>query len=167
LSDENLLLLSKASLESGNTEQAMEQCLAYLSTEPDDVVALRLYATLCGMKSDLSKAIEIIGKVISLNALEEPCDYFYRGRWRIKTGQLDGAIRDFGRVIEICQENKNSYYLEDAYLHQAIAFFYQENREKTVSALSHVSDDCRTSINGVVFSKSYIVQHPVSGNGIG
>lgn len=158
LSEENLLLRAKASLQTGNTEQAMEQCTEYLNAAPDDVAGLRLYANLHGIKGDLTEAIKTIGKVISLNRNEEPCDYFYRGRWRLRAGQLDAAIRDFENVIAISQERNDAYYVEDAYLHQAIAFFYQENKEKAYFALSHVSDDCRTSANGVVFSKSYIVQ---------
>ncbi len=159
LSGEKLLVQAKASLEAGDLKKAQEHCRAYLTEFPDDVVALRLYANIHAIQGDLSEAIKLIDRVISLNDVEEPCDFFYRGRWRLRSGQFDAAVIDFECVIDVSTQNNDVYYLGAAYLHQAIAFFYQGNRAGAISALSHVDEEHRTSVNGIVFSKSYITEH--------
>lgn len=158
LSIDNFLVLAKLCLKNSKFDEAKVHCAALLELDSTNVDALRLYATICGINGDLDEAIQIIGKAISFSAAGEPSDYFSRGRWCLRDGRLDGAINNFKEVIEICKKNNDEYYVEDAYLHMAIAFFYQGEKERIISALAHVGDDCRTSINGTVFSKKYITQ---------
>jgi hypothetical protein len=157
MSHSELLRRAKAALQAGNKQEAMALCSTCLLSDPDDVAALRLYANLCAREGDVSNAIKNINHVIALNDMDEPCDYFYRGRWQLRAGKLDMAITDFEQVITLCHQHGDAYYLEDSYLHQAIAFYYQENRDKAANVLQYVGDECRTCVNGVLFSKAYIL----------
>jgi tetratricopeptide (TPR) repeat protein len=107
MSHSELLQRANAALQAGNNEEAMALCPTYLLSDPDNVAALRLYANLCAITGDVSHAIKAINHVIALNNMDEPCDYFYRGRWQLRAGKLDKAITDFDQGCPFgCQRSQ-------------------------------------------------------------
>lgn len=156
VSTKDLLAEAKRHFERGDTEESLSACLAHLSSYPGDPAAIRLKANLFGMEGRLIEAVEAINQVIELVAPSEPCDYFYRGRWLLKNGQTEDACADFRRVIDLSAKYNDTYYAETAHLHLAYAHAMRGDKALARRSLSHIGEECATSVNDSLVTKNYI-----------
>lgn len=155
-SDPTLLATAKRCFERGDTEKSLEACLAHLAIHPDDLVAVRLKANVLGMDGKLAEAIQAITQVIEQKTPSEPCDFFYRGRWLLRNGQIESACADFRAVLELSAKYDDLYYVGTANLHLAYAYAVSGNKIEAEKILSQLDDECVTSINDTVVTKDYI-----------
>lgn len=140
----------------GDMEQALEVCLKHLESNSSDILANRLKAKLQGMKGDLVEAIDSISKVLELTEKREPCDFFYRGRWKLRSGDTTSACVDFQEVLELSATYSDDYYVEAAHLHLAYANAKLGNKHETGIHLNHLDSESVTSINDELINVEYI-----------
>lgn len=140
----------------GKLEDALSVCIEHLQACPSDIVATRLKAKVQGMRDDLQGAIDSITEVIDCSQFLEPCDFFYRGRWRLRIGETAIACTDFEKILELSEAYGDGYYSEAAHLHLAYANAMIGNRQEAEEHLMHMGDDSVTSIKGSVINADYI-----------
>lgn len=153
---QNRLALAEKLFNKGKLEDALNVCLEHLQACPSDVLAIRLKAKLQGMSDDLQGAIDSITEVIQCSKFLEPCDFFYRGRWRLRIGETAIACADLEKVLELSEEYGDTYYSEGAHLHLAYANAMIGNRQEAEKHLMHMGGDSVTSINGSIINADYI-----------
>jgi len=106
--------------------RALRLCNEIIAENPRLSDGFRERAFVHGHMKRMEDAIRDSTRAIELDLeehdLEEPADYFRRGYDRIAMGAYEEAIRDFSRVIELCEKYSNSYYAEPAYQHRAYAY---------------------------------------------
>ena len=155
LSNKDLLAEAREHFERKDTKKSLDVCLAYLNVYPEDIIAIRLKANLLNIECRPTEAIEAISQVIDLKFKKEPCDYFYRGRWLLLTGDIEGACADLHKVIALSSEYNDTYYTEIAYLHLAHAYAISGNMEETKKILPYIGDACTTSLHSALITKDY------------
>ena len=74
----------------------------------------------------------------------EPHYYYMRGIALFHSGKLQDSVRDFSKVIQLCEVNAWGYYREPAYFFRADAYVKLREFEKARSDCTHVSDGMRT-----------------------
>lgn len=159
LNNQNLLQRANAAFLDGASADALKYCELLLLDDPSDVKALRLKANVLNTEGELAQAIGVISQVLTISAgEEEPCDYFYRGRWLLANGELLSAIEDFSALLTIEGQHVRHYYSDDALLHRAFAYHRLRRDSEAVTDLRAISDeDCVTNISGDMISKRILL----------
>lgn len=152
----NRLSLAEKLFSQGKLEDALDACIEHLQVCPSDVPAVRLKAKLQGMSDDLPGAIDSITEVIECSQFLETCDFFYRGRWRLRIGETAIACADFEKVLDLSEMHGDAYYSEGAHLHLAYANAMIGNRQEAEKHLMHMGGDSVTSINDSIINADYI-----------
>jgi tetratricopeptide (TPR) repeat protein len=133
-------------------------CNEQLLLDPSDTEALRLKAFATSMRGALEQAIQAIdGAIAVTSGSPEPSDYFDRGRWLLELGRLSESISAFSKVIDLSERHEDSYYLESAYLHRAVAYGRAEKRREAISDLQQVSQDCACFALGKIHTKEALI----------
>jgi tetratricopeptide (TPR) repeat protein len=129
-------------------KKALEACSEYIKENPDDAAGLRLLGDIESRNGDLLPAIRSFSKTIALSKNPEPCDFFSRGRLKLKIGQISSACDDFKEIIQLCAKYNNNYYLGAAYLYLAYTNAKIGKIEDAEVCLAHLDDDCVAFIDG-------------------
>ena len=155
LNTEKLLQLANSAYQNGDSDKALGYCKELLVQAPTDAKGLRLKAIILGTEGRLAEAIEIISQVLLASSMqEEPCDYFYRGRWLIRNGQSDQAIVDFAALIAIEKAHDRIYYTDVALLYRAYALKQLGREREAIADLKAIEDeDCSSWIGDGMVSK--------------
>lgn len=152
---DQLLLLAQKAHADDDTEQALSLCTALLEQSPGHAKALRLKAVILGVEGQLADAIALISDVLRRSGgKEEPCDYFYRGRWLLRNGDAASAIEDFSTLLALETTHDRLYYSDTALLHRAVAHIRLGHKDEALADLRAIADDdCSTSIAGEVTTR--------------
>jgi tetratricopeptide (TPR) repeat protein len=131
-------------------KKALEACSEYIKENPDDAAGLRLLGDIESRNGDSLSAIRSFSKTIALSKNPEPCDFFSRGRLKLKIGQISSACDDFKEIIQLCAKYNNNYYLIDAYMHLAYANAKIGKIKDAKECMPHINDDCVTFLDGQI-----------------
>jgi len=82
-------------------DHAMADFSYVIEENPDFPGAYRGRATTHAAKGDYGLAIADINTAMRLAPKKAPLDYFHRGRWCDRQGNLDEAIADYGKAIKL------------------------------------------------------------------
>lgn len=149
---------AKQAIELKDYLNAEKFCNEQILLDPSDTEALRLKAFATSMLGALEQAIQAIdGAIATTSASPEPADFFDRGRWLLELGRLSESISDFSTVIDLSERYEDSYYLESAYLHRAVANRRAEKKREAISDLQQVSQDCACFALGKVHTKEALM----------
>jgi tetratricopeptide (TPR) repeat protein len=137
---------------------AEQLCDELLALEPMNTGALRLKAFALAMRQDLTSAIDVSNSLIEADSKKsEPSDYFDRGRWLLETGRFNEAIADFSKVIELCEQYEDNYYLDAALLYRAIGHVSNSQGSQAIADLTGVDQDSSAFALGKVYTKDSIL----------
>jgi tetratricopeptide (TPR) repeat protein len=71
---------------------------------------------------------------------DEPHFYFMRGWKRLRMNQLDDAVADFSKTIELSDEYRSDYYRDPAYLGRAETLLRLGRIDEAVADCERVSN---------------------------
>lgn len=120
--------------------EALKICSEVIENYPKCTEAYRERAYVYSRMKDWEKALLDINKAITLD-LDNPADYFTRGRWLLITDNPQDAVEDFSKVLMIENEMNSAYFSETAYFFRALAYLDIGLYEKALNDCKEVRDD--------------------------
>ncbi|MEO7495024.1 MAG: tetratricopeptide repeat protein [Massilia sp.] len=155
MNTDHLLQSAEKAFGADDTQAALSLCEALLEQSPGHAKGLRLKAIILAGEGRLAEAIALIsGVLLHSSGNEEPCDYFYRGRWYLRNGEDASAIKDFSALLAMEAQYDRPYYSDTALLHRAYAHTRLGRQREALADLRAIADDdCSTSIAGEVTNK--------------
>ena len=147
---------AKALFEQKEFDQSLEVCVDYLNENPRDFEAVRLKASLLGLRGDLRAAIDELSIVLTKSERPELIDFFLRARWLLRIGDTVQSCLDFQKVIELGALYDFDYYDEDAHLHLAYAKAKLGDKSGAETHLKFLNSDSATSINNQLINLSVL-----------
>ena len=109
---------------------------------PSEMKVWSLRGYLCARTGEYSLAINDITQAITIKAME-PFLFHSRGRYRLISGDSQGALDDFSRGLELCAHHADDYYLEDLHFWRAEALIRLDRMNDALVDLAQVSEDYR------------------------
>ncbi len=100
----NILQTARDYLNSGDFSEAESLCQQVLSSEPDNIEALKLSSIIAMSAGDYGRAAQVFSRVISVSASlgkESAVDYYNLGLACINIGESVSAVQHFQKSIEI------------------------------------------------------------------
>jgi tetratricopeptide (TPR) repeat protein len=144
---ENMVLdleqgISKArdAVNSGNTEEAFSIANELVQQYPAEIRAWLMRAYVQGSMGDDEAAVSDVSNAININQLE-PDLFFNRGRYRMCISDINGAVEDFTKGLELCDFHNNDYYRETLLFMRAEALAKLGRTSEALADLAHVRDD--------------------------
>ena len=118
---------------------ALSEATKLVAKRPSNSKVWRLRAYIFARTGNLENAVSDLTRAIEL-ASPEPAHYFDRGRYKLKLSDVAGAIADFSRGIELCDEYRDDYYRESLYFMRADALLKSGKRNEAKADLRQVRD---------------------------
>ncbi len=125
---------------SGNAEEALSIANALVQQYPSDIRAWIARAHAQALMGNDEAAVSDVSSAIKINQ-GEPDLFFNRGRFRMRTADIHGAIDDFTKGLELCDFHNNEYYRETLLFMRAEALATLGRTSEALADLAHVRDD--------------------------
>jgi len=126
----------------GNTEEAVSIANALVQQYPGEIRVWMARAHVQALMGDDEAVVSDVSKAIKINPME-PDLFFNRGRFRLRTANISGAIDDFTKGLELCDSHNNDYYRETLLFMRAEALARLGRTSDALADLAHVRDDFR------------------------
>jgi tetratricopeptide (TPR) repeat protein len=133
---------------SGNREEALSIANALVQQYPGEVRAWMARAHVQALMGDDEAAVSDVSGAIKINQAE-PDLFFNRGRFRMRTADISGAINDFTKGLELCDFHNNDYYREALLFMRAEALARLGRTGEALADLAHVRDDFKIYTTGL------------------
>lgn len=119
---------------------ALERATRLAEEYPDEPKVWSLLAYARDSNEDLDGAVLAMNRMMEI-APSEPAVFDTRGRYELQRGNLEAALADFNRGIELSKQLQYEYYLEDLYFLRAEVLVRLGRKAEARADLAYVSDD--------------------------
>lgn len=140
----------------GDFKQALVICDGYIETYPKYREGYKQRSYIFAKMKLWDRAIQDADTLINLG-IEEPDDYFSRGRWKLMLGGYESAIQDLTKVIEIESDFDEKYYSETAYFYRANAYLMISRYNEVINDCEHLRDGFEIYFMGQVVKKEELI----------
>ena len=119
---------------------AVERATRLAEEYPDEPMVWSSLAYARASNKDLDGAVLAMNRMIDL-APPHPVNFLTRGRYELKRGNLEAALADFDRGIELSKQLQDDWCVENIYFFRAEVLVRLGRKAEARADLSHVRDD--------------------------
>jgi tetratricopeptide (TPR) repeat protein len=123
--------------------EAMSLANQAIAQYPDEMEAWLLRGYLHELSEDYVVAAADLTVAIELKA-KEPHLYYSRGRYYFQLNDLDSAVNDFSKALELCDYYKSDYYKEELYFWRAEALLRLGKKDAALKDINNLQDDFKS-----------------------
>jgi tetratricopeptide (TPR) repeat protein len=106
----------------------------------DEMEAWLLRGYLHELSQDYVNAADDLTRAIELNS-KEPHLYYTLGRYHFQLRNINAAIEDFSKALDLCDFYKNDYYRDELFFWRAEALLRLGNKNAALKDLENLRDD--------------------------
>jgi tetratricopeptide (TPR) repeat protein len=130
-------------IEAKEYEHAVKMLDDFASRQGFNAEILRQRGHVNALCKNFNAAVVDLSRAIDLNEMEP--DYFYtRGRYLVRLANYREAVKDFSRVLELCDYYKSDYYRVPAHFFRADAYLKLGQFESALEDCKYIPDDFQT-----------------------
>ena len=137
---ENGISRAKGMARNQDDSGAMNLANELLSRYPDDIRVWMLRGYLHELNEEYEQAKADLTLAIRINSLE-PHLYYSRGRFSYQLGEMQEAVQDFSKGLDLCDFHKNDYYRHELSFWRAATLLKLGDRRGALSDLRSLPED--------------------------
>lgn len=118
---------------------ALPQASKLIEKYPNEMGAWMLRAYIHGIQRNYNKAIDDLTHAIDISPTE-PCLFFDRGRYYLRSSDYQNAIDDFTNGLAACDLHSSDYYRETLHFFRADMYLKLGNKKAACEDLKNVQD---------------------------
>ncbi|MGE3465505.1 MAG: tetratricopeptide repeat protein [Pyrinomonadaceae bacterium] len=121
-------------------DEALSLCEQVLLDYPDNSEAFRKRAAIHARTGNFQSAVTDLTRGIN-NGVNSSEWFFFRGWWRLELDDLQGAVDDLTKAIELDRTEEHHPYEESSYFFRAVAFLNLGKGEAAILDCRQVRED--------------------------